>query len=256
MKKVLGFYRTFFQTLNPNSYEGFAESTIRNSLNYYSSLILNAFLIFLIIMIPAAVQMPNTIETYINNNVDTFSFDINFKTSSPILIPKTNPVLLINYQNKTPEQTANVIIDNNVMYAGILFNKFVKDFGVYKDAKQNGNAVANIAAFFLILMLPTLLLIAFFYLLIKYFLILLAATLIGSLLSPIMGYRTKLKSIFNLALYGISLSIFLDLIFFAVGFSFYKIQYLPLIIYVISGIRAAGMKVDKKMKNKFIEIKR
>jgi len=255
MKKVLGFYRTFFHTLSPNNYEGFAESTLKNSFNYYASLMLNAFLIFLIIMTPAAIQMPNTIESYITKNVDTFSFGINFTTSSPILIPKNNPVLLINYQNKTPNQTANVIIDNNIIYAGILFQKFVKDFSVYKDAKQNANAIANIFAFMLLLMLPALLLILFFYLIIKYFIILLIAALLGAIISTMIGYRTKFKSIFNSALYGISLSVFLDLIFFAFEFSFYNIQFLPLAIYIISGILKSGMKVDRKMKNRYIEVR-
>ncbi|MBS3115901.1 DUF1189 family protein [Candidatus Woesearchaeota archaeon] len=255
MKKVLGFYRTFLQTLKPKNYEDFAESTLKNSFNYYSSLIINAFLVFMIIMIPAAVQMPNTIESYIINDIDTLNFDINIKTNIPILIPKDNPVLLINYQNMTPNQTANVIIDNDVLYAGFLFKKFVKDLEPYRDAKQNSGAVSNFVAFILLLMLPTLLLILFFYLLIKYFIIIILAALIGAILSPIIGYRTKFRYIFNSAIYGISLSIFLDLIFFAVGFSFYKIQFLPLAFYVISGIRKSGMKVDKKMKNKFIEIR-
>ncbi len=255
MKRVIGFYRTFLQTLNPKNYEEFAESALNNSARYYAALIINAFLVFIIIMSPTAIRLPNTIESYITNDIDTLKFDINLKTIHPILIPEKNPVLLINYQNKTPDQTANVIIDNDVIYAGFFLQKFVKDFGPYRDAKQNANAVSNIAAFILLLMLPTLLLILFFYLLIKYFIILLTAALVGAMLSPIMRYRTKFKCIFNSAVYGISLSIFLDLIFFAFGFSFHQIQFLPLAVYVISGILKSGMKIDKKMKNKFIEIR-
>jgi hypothetical protein len=57
------------------------------------------------------------------------------------------------------------------------------------------------------------------------------------------------------AIYGISLTVFLDLIFRAMSFEFYYIQYLPLLIYTFIGMTAKGLKLDSKKKNKYIEVK-
>jgi Protein of unknown function (DUF1189) len=255
MKKVLGFYRTFFQTLGWKSYEGFAESTTKNTFNYYFALTFNVFAIMLILMLPMFIQLPNKVESYFDNNIGSFTFNIDFKTIKPIEIPSTNPVIIINYENKTPSDTANIIINNNILYTGFLMQKYVKDFSTYKDAKQNKNAVSNIIAVILLLMTPTLALIGYFYIVLKYFAIILLATLIALLLAPILGYKVKSRAMFNTAVYGISLTALLDLIFFATGFSFYNIQYLPLFMYLVAGILQTGDKVDKKMKGKFLEVK-
>lgn len=255
MKKVIGsFYRTFFQTLNLSSYDGFSESTPKNTFKYYISLVFNAFLVMLIVMLPAIASLPSTVEKNFDK-IDTFDFNINFKTSSPITIPDSNPVLLINYADQTPTQSANIIIDKNVLYTGFLFQKYVKDFSIYKDAKAGKAPVSNIIAVMILLMLPTLIAIFFFYSMIKYFLIILAATIIGMGIAPILRYRISAKKIFNCAVYGSSLSVFLSLIFFALGFQFYYIQYAPLAIFMIAGIFQNGQKIDSKKSNKFIEIK-
>ncbi len=254
MKKVLGFYRMFWQTLNIKSYEGFAESTLKNSFNYYASLVFNAFVLMLVVLIPAFVQLPNTVESYFNN-IDTFNFNINFKTNAPIVITKGNPLLIINYANETPTQNANIILNNNVLYTGFLLQRYVKDFSIYEDAKANKSPVSNIIGVLLLLMAPTLALLFFFYLLLKYFIIVLIATLAAMLLAPLMRYRITTKSLFNCAMYGISLSVFLDIIFFALGFRFFQIQYLPLVVFMIAGIIQSGEKIDSKMKGKYIEVK-
>ncbi len=254
MKRVMNFYRTFFQTLSLKSYEGFADSTNKNTFSYYASLVFNGFVLMLIVMLPALVQLPSNVESQFNH-IERFNFDIDFKTSSPILIPKDNPVVMISYGNETPDQPAKVILNNNVLYFGFLFNKYSKDFSIYKDAKQNKSAVSNIIAVILLLMLPTLLLIFFFYLAIKYFVIALIAAGLTYLLAPAFRYKIGFKQLFNTAMYGISLTVFLDLIFFALGFSFYYIQYLPLAINMISGLIVNGDKVDKKMKGRFLDIK-
>ena len=254
MKKVIGFYRTFFQTLNPKSYEGFSESTAKNSFHYFSSMVFASFLIMLIVMLPMLVQLPGKIEPYFDK-FESLSYSANIKTKEPILIPETNPKIIINYNNQTPTQSANIIINNNVLYGGFLFTKFTKDFSSYKDVKASAPAISAIIAFILLLMFPALLLIFFFYVLIKFFLAVLIATILSSLVAPVMGYKIELKKLFNIAMYGVSLTVLLDLIFFATGFSLYYIQYLPLAIYMISGILYGGDKVDKKMKGKFLEIK-
>jgi hypothetical protein len=254
MKKVMGFYRTFLQTITPSSYEDFAESTTKNTFGYYGSLIFNAFVIMLLLLIPTAIQLPNTIESYFDN-VETMNFDIEFKTSAPIAIPQNNPLLLINYNNQTPTQSANIILHNNVLYGGFALQKFTKDFSVYQDAKANKNPISNILAFFFLLMVPTLLLIFFFYILIRYFLVVIVASLAGQILAPILKRRVTFKKMFNCAVYGVSATVFLDIIFFALGFSFYYIQYLPLVIFMVSGILYAGQTVDTKMKGKYLEVK-
>jgi len=254
MKKVIGFHRTFFQTLFPKNYEDFSESKIKNTFNYYATLIFTSFVVMLILLIPVAIQLPDKIESEFEN-IEELTFNIEFKTEKPIMIPDKNPILLINYANNTPSQSAKVIINNNIIYAGLLMKKFTKDLREYKDAKKNPGPVSNIVAFILILMLPTLLLIFFFYLFIKFSLVILVATLVGMILAMIMKYRVETKKIFNSAVYGSSLTVLLDLILFALGISLYYIQYLPLLIYVIVGIQKSGHKINSKMKGKYVEIR-
>ncbi len=253
MKKVLGFYRTFFQTLNPRSYEGFSESTVRNTFNYFFSLIFNALLLMLVLMIPAVVHMPSNLATRFNN-IDTFTFNIDFKTNAPLTFPEQHPLLIINYANSTPNEKANIILNNNILYYGFGFKQYEKDFSSYKDAKAKSSEISTIATVLLLLIAPTLLLIAYFYMLIKFFIIAIAASVIGMILAMLIGYRVRYKNIFNTAIYGISATIFIGIIFFALDFSFYGIQYLPLLIYMIIGIKT-GKKIDNRNKNKYLEVK-
>lgn len=254
MKKVIGFYRTFLQTLNPKSYEGFSESTAKNTFNYFAAMVFSSFVIMLIVLLPVFVQLPSKIEPYFDK-FESLSFTSNIKTKEPILIPETNPKIIINYNNQTPTQSANIINNNNVLYGGFLFTKFVKDFSAYKDVKANSPAISAIIAFILLLMLPTLLLILFFYVLLKFFAIAVITAILALLVAPAIGYKINFKKLFNTAMYGISLTVLLDLVFFAIGFSLYYIQYLPLVVYMVYGIIYGGDKIDKKMKGKFLEVK-
>lgn len=255
MKKVFGFYRLFLQTLNPESYEGFAESRAKNSFNYFATLIFNAIVIMLLVMMPMLVQLPKTIEANFFDKFDAFTMTPEMKTSSPILIPKGNPLILINYANETPTQSANVIINNDVLSTGMLFTQITKDFSSYRFVKDKKAEISNIIAFLFLMMIPTLLLVFYFYNLIWFFAVVLIATLGALIIAPILKHRVSAKKLFNCAMYGISLTVVLDLIFFALGFKFYYIQYLPLVIFMIAGIYKTGMKVDSKQKNKYYEIK-
>lgn len=243
------------QTVALDSYAGFSESTAKNSLRYFFYLVSNLFVLLMILMIPALFQLPNTIESYIDTNVDTLRIDLVMKTTEPILIPKENPVLLINYANKTPTQTANVIINNDKFYTGFLMQQITKDISVYRNAKENKTGFSNLLAIILLMMVPTLLLVFYFYLLIKYAAIVLLATLAGTIIAILLRYRIETKKVFNCAIYGSSLTVLLDILFFSFSYSFYHIQYLPLVIYVISGIIINGTKIDSKKKNKYYEIK-
>jgi len=254
MKKVLGFYRTFFQTLLPSSYEGFAESRTKNSFGYYFSLVLNALIIFAILMIPVIVGLPTTIESKLNN-VAIFNMDTNFSTTHPILIPEKYPVAIINYNSETPNQSANIILNNNLLYVGAVFKNYQVNISGYGNVKQKGTEYAAIITTLILLMLPSVAVIAYIFLLVKYFILVIIASILVFILAKILSYRIDFGPIFNSAMYGVSLSVFLDLIFFALNFEFYYIQYLPLLIYTFCGVSAKGEKLDRKQRNKFVEIK-
>lgn len=254
MKKVIGFYRKFFQTLNIASYAEFSESTTKNSFNYYLHLVTNMFVIMMICMIPALVQLPNELNQKFNN-IETFKFNIDFKTSNPLTFPEKNPFLLISYNNQTPSQGANIILNNNMLYFGALFKTYETNLTKYKDVKAESSGFSNIFAVILILMAPTLALLGYFYRLIKYLPIIFIASILAMIIAFVLRYKVSYKKMFNCAMYGSSLTVLLDMLFFAFGFEFYYIQYLPLLIFVIVGVVENGDKIDPKMKNKYVEVK-
>lgn len=254
MKKVLGFYRTFFQTLNPASYEGFAESKTKNSFSYYFSLVFNALIIFAILLIPVIIGLPETLQSKMDN-VATFNVEVDFTTNKPLMFPEENPVLIINYANETPKETANIILHNDVFYIGAILKNIEYNIAGFGDVKANMVPLSSFVTAIIVLMLPTVIILFWLYLLFKYFALVLIATIIVSLLAPLFSYRAEFKKIFNSAMYGISLSVFLDLIFFATAFEFYYIQFLPLLIYTFCGMTASGMKIDSKKKNSYVEVK-
>ncbi|MBN2420867.1 hypothetical protein JXB27_01155, partial [Candidatus Woesearchaeota archaeon] len=59
----------------------------------------------------------------------------------------------------------------------------------------------------------------------------------------------------NSAMYGISLSVFLDLVFRAFSFEFYYIQFLPLLIYTFAGLNRKEEKTSTKKGNKYIDLR-
>lgn len=253
MKKVLGIYRQFLQALKISNYRDYAENKAKTSLNYYASMLFAAFIIMLVLMLPLFFTLPNKIEKKFDS-VEEFTFNINFTTSGPIVISRDNPILIINYNSIAPAEKAKVILNNDVIYTGFLFKQLTKDLKVYKDAKTNKSAVSNIIAFALLLMLPTLLLIFFFYLFIKYLVLIAIAALIAVGIAYLMKYRVSYKQMFNTAIYGISLTVLIDLAFFAFGFSFYYVQYIPFIFYMLAGITNAGRKINKRSA-RYIELR-
>lgn len=258
MKKVLGVYKRFLDTLKPESYADFSDSLFRNTFSYYSSLILNALVIFVIILLPSLFTLPTILESQFNN-IDTFVFSNDFKTSAPIAFPQQHPVIVINYNNQSMTQPAKIILNNNVVYFGLLFKQFVIDLNPYKDAKAKKTEVSNILAFLIILLLPTIALLFYFYFFIKYLIICIAAAIIAGIITAFTKYKVSIKQLINIAVYGISLTIFLDLIFFALGFSFYNIQYLPFMFFLVVGIMKNkgedGTKSSKKRKAEYLEVK-
>lgn len=205
-------------------------------------------------MVPTLIQMPNVIGSYMNN-MDNFTIDTNIHTTSPIEIPKNNPLLIINYNNQTPADTAKVILNNNVLYYGFALQQNTINLSEYKNVLSKKTEISNVISFMLILMIPMLLLILYFGIAAWFLLIAIIATLLSFIIAPIMKYRVKFKHMFNTAMYGISLTVFLNMIFLALGFWFYYIQYLPLLIFMIAGIVQTGEKEDKKMKGKYVEVK-
>ncbi|MBN2421351.1 hypothetical protein JXB27_03680, partial [Candidatus Woesearchaeota archaeon] len=189
MKKVLGFYRTFFQTLNPGNYEGFAESKVKNSFKYYLSLVLNALVIFAILVLPAICGLHDTLQSKLDN-VNTFEVTTDFSTKAPVMFPEKNPVLIINYANETPKETANIILHNNVFYIGAIFKNIEYNIAGFGDVKANKAPLSAFITAIIILMLPTVVILFWLYLLFKYFAFVLLSTILMALASPMFGYRT------------------------------------------------------------------
>ncbi|HME87001.1 MAG TPA: DUF1189 family protein [Candidatus Nanoarchaeia archaeon] len=254
MKKVLGFYRTFLQTINPQSYEGFADSTAKNSFKYFFNLTLNALIVMIILMLPTIIGLPHAIENQLNH-VETFNLNIDFKTSSPLMIPQKNPVVLINYANETPTHNAKIILNNNVLYAGVLFDTYQKNLTMYKDVVATKTDISKVLAFLLLLMAPTVAIIFYAYFSIKYLAIAILASFVAVFIAAILRRKIPYKKLINSAMYGISLTVFLDVIFFVFGYSYYYIQFVPLAVFVIGSIIINGDKIDPKAKNRFVEIK-
>ncbi len=195
-------------------------------------------------MIPVLMGLPSTIESKLNN-VDVFNIDTNFTTIQPITIPNQHPVLIINYNNQTPAQSANIILNNNMLYAGALFKNYELNISGYGDVKQKASEYASVLTAVILMMLPTILVISYIYLAIKYFILILIAAVLVKIISAMLSYRTNFSHIFNSAMYGVSLTVFLDIIFFATNFEFYYIQYVPLLIYTFCGVTAKGEKLGR-----------
>jgi len=244
MKRLVEFYKKILSTFNMRNYYDLADSTPKSAFKYYVSLVFNAFIIFLILMIPVFYQLPNTIENQFAN-IENFTFEINFATNAPITFPEKNPILLINYNNVTPTQSANIILNNDILHYGFLFGQRVKDISDFKDVTQKSSEFSNIIGLLLLLMIPAFVLIGYFYLLIKYLLIILVVSIIAKLIT-LLTHEIKFKQIFKMGIYAITMSIFLDLIFFVLGFDFLNIEYLPFIIYFIAGIIKVGERRKKK----------
>ncbi len=255
MKKVLSFYKQFLQALNIKNYDDYSKNKLKVSMSYYITLVFTVFVIMLILMMPFFFQLPNKIEKQLFGPIEEFKFNINISTNGPIMIPSVdNPLVLINYNNRVPTEKAKLILHNNVVYFAFLFNQYTKDFGIYKDAKVNKEAISNIFAVIILLMLPTLLLIFFFYIFIKFLALMAVGALIAVALGYLMKYRVNYQQMFNISVYAVSLTLLLDAVFFALGISFYSIQYLPFIAYMLAGITKVGTKISSKG-IKYIELR-
>ncbi len=253
MKKMFGIYRTFLQTLNPASYEGLSESKMKNTFAYFFNLIFQSMIVLVILSLPMIIAFPGTIESEFSK-ISTFTITSNFSTTSPLAFPEKNPMIEINYGNATPP-SANVILDHDTLYYGFLFSNYQRNISSYGNFVQHKTGFSTIIALLLLLMLPTMLLIAYFYFLVKFLAIAFIAAVLGLLVAAIIGRKISFTKLFNTSMYGISATVLLSMIFFAIRFSFYYIEYLPLIIYMITSIYNNGEKIDSKKKNTFVEIK-
>ncbi|MFO8015485.1 MAG: DUF1189 family protein [Candidatus Woesearchaeota archaeon] len=238
-------------TFNPAKYEKLAEGKLSTSAKYFVSMLAVVFIVMCILMIPALVMLPDTIESELGK-FDALDMSFNHSMKEPIKITDEDPQLIIDTtEEHTGIEEGKVLVTKGaIIYNMIPFTpakKIVRE----GDLLENKGQMAALLMLIFVAMLPTLLVAFFLYFLLKYLLIIIAALLIGFVIARVVRFGIFAKDILKTAFYASTIMVVVGLLTAPFASMIYYIDIALFAVYFTLGVIKVGsfesvVKPDKK----------
>lgn len=197
------------------SYAHWAEICKRpagKGLGFFSKVLVVAFFVMLLLAIPTFIKLPKEISEQLAK-FEVLQFSGNFTMTSPIKMPKNEPVVIVDTSGAYTELTSErlLITKDKVLYRP-LFKTVELSTAELKDWKRNRepvNAFLAVLAFFL---LPSIVFYAYVAVWLKYFLMILTLSIITFVLLDLTHWRRTWKELFVIGCYVSTLPVLVEVI--------------------------------------------
>jgi hypothetical protein len=179
--------------------------------------LLLAFLLMILLALPALIKLPREISDQLAK-FDELTLSGNFTMSSPIKIPKSEPVFVFDTSGAFTELTEERVL---ITKEKIFYRPFLKTHSQYteqlKDLKKNRENVKRFIAALIFFILPSVVFYAFAVVWLKYFLMILALSIILFVLLDLTHWRRTWKELFVISCYASTLPVLVEVALKAVN---------------------------------------
>lgn len=243
---LIGFLGVLIRTVNPLSYKKLCTASFGNGIRFYIHIILFSFILFIILTVPYMFRFYNEIRAE-TNNLNSFSLAPQLDVNQTIEFEDFGIVVA----NQKAYDDEFLLITQQSLYLKnklCLFSKLIClvenepqqiDFSEAQHLVEDRDKFTNVIFFFILLMLPGIFIILLFYLLIKFSLIIFLYFCIGYLYTLLIRYEIHARQLFLVAVYSLSITIFVETIF-GIYYNTYYIPYiLSFILLIISNYLVA-----------------
>ncbi len=238
---IVGFFGVLIRTINPLSYKKLCTAGTIDGFRFYIHLLLFSFILFILVTIPYLFSFYDEIRTE-TNNLNTFTLapqlDVNqsieFEDFGIVVANKKSydrELLLITQQS--------IYLKNNICLfsdiACIWLNEPKQfDFSNAQELVEDRDKFTYIIFTCILLLLPGIFILLFLFLFVKFLLVIGVFFLIGFIYTTAIRYEIHLRQLFLIALYSLTLTIFVETVF-GIYFETYYIPYAAsFVLFVLS----------------------
>jgi hypothetical protein len=195
------FFTEALQTFAPSHWAEISQRPMGKGIGFFSKTLVFAFFVMLLLAIPTLIKMPTVISEHLGR-FDTLQLSGKVEMSSPIKLPKSEPLIVLDTSGAYDELTTErvLITKDRVQYRPFIRTRSV-DTAELKDLKNNRAKVRTFLAALAFFILPS----AFFYMYVivwlKYFLMMFALALIVFVLLDLTHWRRTFKELFVIGCY-------------------------------------------------------
>lgn len=206
-----------WQTFFPSHWAEISERSMGNGIGFFSKVLLAAFVVMMLVHIPVLIKMPSFISEQLSK-FDTLRLAGNFTMSSPIKLPRSEPVVIFDTSGAYTELTSErVLITQNKVYYRPFFKTHSVNTEELKDLRNNREQVKAFLAVLVFFLLPSILVYAYIAVWLKYFLMILTLAVMVFLLLDLTHWRRTWKELFVLSCYVSTLPVLAEVIVGAIN---------------------------------------
>jgi hypothetical protein len=168
--------RTFFKdvrnSLHPKNYDMFSlRDTIKKTIKYFFGVIIFAFLLMGVAVLPQLGNLPNYIEHQFQT-FDTLILSGNVSMNTPLHIPSHDPVFIIDTTGQTTSLTnEKVVITNNTIFYQPFLTTHSLDMKEFVQLSKDRKLAIKILTALTLLLLPSIITLMIIFFTLKYLII-------------------------------------------------------------------------------------
>jgi len=211
------FFKEAWESFTPSHWAEISGRTAGNGISFFSKVLLLAFVIMVLLAIPALVKMPKTISEQLGK-FDVLQLSGNFTMSSPIKLPNSEPLFVFDTSGAFTELTSErVLVTQEKIFYRPLFGTHYVNTEQLKDLKNNSDNVKKFLAALVFLILPSIVFYAFVFVWLKYFLMIVTLSIILFVVLDLTHWRRTWKELFVVTCYASTLPVLAEVIVGAIN---------------------------------------
>jgi len=245
----MAFFKEAYETFLWSQWKDISERPAGKGIGFFTRVLLLAFVVMLLLSIPQLIKLPGTISQQLSK-FEKFQTSANVTMSSPIKLPGSNPVFILDTSGAYTElKSERVLITNDKIFWKPLFRTHELSTGELKDLKNNRDQVKTFLAMLAFFLLPSVLFWAFVAVWLKYFLMILLLSIILFILLDLTHWRRTWKEFFVIGCYVSLLPVLVEVIVGAIDkrfllpvldvFDLVTIYLIPVVVLCLLTIGAA-----------------
>ena len=221
-------WKDLLASFNIFGYSALAKKSPKEAAGSFMLIYSFAFIVALLIAIPALVNFPTYIERELAK-VDVFTIDVKYNSTDSIDIPERDPFVTIS--STDTETNSNIVITKKTMTFNFLPG-IAKSYEIskFKDLKKNRDEISKVFIVLLVLLAPSLLIAAYGFNLIKYVGLMLVISLIIKLVLSVSKRKIKYKKLLSVGFYSLIPLILVEMILIPLNIPSF---FIPVIVYII-----------------------
>lgn len=211
------FFKEVWESFTPSHWAEISNRTAGNGISFFSKVLLLAFVIMVLLAIPALVKMPKAISEQLGK-FETLTLSGNFTMSSPIKLPNSEPLFVFDTSGAFTDLTSErVLVTQDKIFYRPFFGTHYVNTEQLKDLKNNSDNVKKFLAALVFLILPSIMFYAFVFVWLKYFLIIVTLSIILFVVLDLTHWRRTWKELFVVTCYASTLPVLAEVVVGAIN---------------------------------------